>query len=137
VLSRLATTLDSAISVSTMLWKKMLAVALTVPAVFAAWKLWGPSIFNRYDGPGETSSLREVCIFCKKVHEKQKVVFEDEEVFVMHDDFPKSSTHLLVLSKRHIKNTSYLQHSDRPLLEKMMSLGERLAKELIPTGQLK
>lgn len=119
-----------------MSWKK-LAVALAVPAVYAAWKLWGPSIFNRYDKPGEVSSLREVCIFCKKVHEKQKVVFEDEDIFVMHDDFPKSSTHLLVLSKRHIKNTAYLRNTDRTLLEKMIATGERLAKELVPAGQLK
>ena len=38
----------------------------------------------------------------------------------MKDDFPKARTHILVLTKRHIKNYSYMKRSDSDLLKKMI-----------------
>ena len=52
----------------------------------------------------------------------------------MPDDFPKASTHLLVISKRHIKNTKHLKpnESDLRLIEKMQEKGEETMKQIAP-----
>ena len=98
-------------------------------AIHTVLKVWGPSPNNKYDQPGETATCQDSCLFCRFIQGQIEPVFEDDEVFVFHDHYPKASTHLLVVPKRHIKNSFHLRKSDWPLLEKMKNAGLRVLGE--------
>jgi histidine triad (HIT) family protein len=71
------------------------------------------------------------CIFCKIVSKQipAKLVFEDSDLIVFHDIYPKAPTHLLVVPKKHIPSLAHLEPEDTTLMGKLtVKLGE-IAKE--------
>lgn len=42
------------------------------------------------------------CIFCNI--DKERIILENEATYAIYDNFPVSKGHMLIISKRHIKN---------------------------------
>ena len=78
-------------------------LVLLILALRIVLKVWGPSPLNKYDQPGEVATC-DSCIFCRKINQNADCEFEDDDILVFHDKYPKSVVHLLVVPKRHIKN---------------------------------
>ena len=100
------------------------------------YKIWGPSRLNFYEKKGTVASLHEVCLFCKIIHMNKKPLYQDDDIFIIEDEYPKATVHLLVLPKRHIKNLFHLKTDDLDLLIKMKEMGKNTIKNLY-SGQVK
>lgn len=98
-------------------------------SLFLYLKVWGPSIYNTYDEKGTIASLGSQCIFCKIILQKTECVYEDEDVFVFNDAYPKASQHMLIVPKRHIKSLYTLKAQDKELLMKMKNIAIKLSEE--------
>ncbi|OMJ65923.1 hypothetical protein SteCoe_37418 [Stentor coeruleus] len=85
---------------------------------------------STYDHPGTIASIPELCIFCKIITEKEGLIYEDEDVYVLNDKFPVSQVHLLVIPKRHIKNSYHLRNTDKDLVQKMIEVGSKIARDM-------
>ena len=60
------------------------------------------------------------CPFCIiKETDKDRIVFEDEQIIIFKDRAPVAEVHLLCIPKRHIKNKNYLTKNDLNLLNHM------------------
>lgn len=71
------------------------------------------------------------CLFCKLVNKTipTKIVYEDDEVFVFNDLYPKAAVHLLIIPKQHIESMLHLEDKDQSLMGKIMLLANKLALE--------
>jgi len=71
------------------------------------------------------------CLFCKI--EKGEIpsvkVYEDEDVIVFKDLYPKADVHLLIVPRKHIASLNELLPEDQQLMGKMMLLLPKLARE--------
>lgn len=83
-----------------------------------------------YDPPGTIASIPELCIFCKMINEKEGLIYENEDIYVLNDKFPVSRVHLLVTPKRHIKNSYHLRDTDEDLIRKMIEVGNKIAQDM-------
>ena len=60
------------------------------------------------------------CVFCRIVEtDKDRVVYEDEQIIIFKDRSPVSVIHLQCIPKRHIKNKNELTKNDLNLLNYM------------------
>ncbi len=71
------------------------------------------------------------CLFCKieKGEIPSDKVYEDEDVIVFKDLYPKADVHLLIVPRKHIASLNELLPEDQQLMGKMMLLLPKLAKE--------
>mgnify|MGYP002398947510 CR=1 FL=1 len=53
-----------------------------------------------------------ICIFCKKLHEQDAVVYQNNSVFVIFDSFPVTKGHCLIIPKRHVSDYFSLEKSE-------------------------
>ncbi len=95
-------------------------------------KLWAPWRINYIRGKKEKG-----CIFCRALKSKEKnyVVLENRNAFVMLNLYPYNNGHLMVAPKRHTRDISSLKESE--LLDMFSALNEaklRLDKLLKPKG---
>ncbi|MDH5434985.1 MAG: histidine triad nucleotide-binding protein [Gammaproteobacteria bacterium] len=71
------------------------------------------------------------CLFCKI--EKNEIpserVYEDDDVIVIRDLYPKAKVHLLVIPRKHIASLNKLEQNDQELMGKIMLLLPQLAKQ--------
>ena len=72
------------------------------------------------------------CIFCKIVKKEQQadIVWEDENIIVFKDMYPKAPVHMLVVSKTHITSLNEVGEQDRDLLGRLLLVGKDVAKKL-------
>lgn len=72
------------------------------------------------------------CIFCKVISGKlpSKKVFEDDEILAFHDINPKAPVHIIIVSKRHIKNISEATDNDQLFLGKIQLVAAQIARDL-------
>lgn len=98
-------------------------------------KVWAPSVLNIYDREGTHASIPNHCIFCKLIHSKTDKVYEDDQVYVFTDLYPKASIHLLIIPKRHIKNLYHLKSQDLDLLKYMKGIAESFKPKFSPAAQ--
>ncbi len=72
------------------------------------------------------------CIFCKIIKGEipAQKVFENENVIVFHDLFPKAPVHVLVIPKKHIESLAHLTPTDTTLMGEMTLLLQDIAKQL-------
>lgn len=71
------------------------------------------------------------CLFCK-MSAKQidtQPVYQDDDVFVIHDIAPKAKTHLLVIPHKHIVSLNELTEADHQLMGKIMLLLPKIAEK--------
>lgn len=73
----------------------------------------------------------ENCIFCKIVQGEipARKAYEDELVFAFHDIHPQRPTHVLVIPKRHITSLAHVTPADEPLLGRLLSVADHIARE--------
>ena len=70
------------------------------------------------------------CIFCSIVSGDipTKKIYEDDQVIVIGDLYPKAPVHNLVLPRRHIESIAMLQEEDEKLVGHMLRVAARVAK---------
>merc|ERR1711990_609748 len=69
------------------------------------------------------------CIFCDIIENKsKKIIYENKNLIVLPDINPKSEIHLLIISKKHIKNLNYVNSGDKEILGEMLLVAPKIAK---------
>lgn len=58
------------------------------------------------------------------------IVYEQENIIVIKDIFPKAKTHLLIIPKKEIATINDLQEDDRWLLADMFFVAKKVARDL-------
>ncbi len=71
------------------------------------------------------------CLFCKMVAGEvpADIIYEDDEILVFKDIYPKAEIHLLMIPKRHTESLATLTPEDDELTARMMRLLPQLAME--------
>jgi histidine triad (HIT) family protein len=71
------------------------------------------------------------CIFCKigRGEIPSKKVYEDEDIFAVHDIRPQTPVHLLVIPKEHIATLYEAGMAQHQALGKMLALAGELARK--------
>jgi len=69
------------------------------------------------------------CIFCEIIKAKPKnIVYENKHLIVLHDIKPKADVHLLIISKKHVKNLQYISDQDKNMLGEMLLIIPKLSE---------
>ncbi|GAM21208.1 hypothetical protein SAMD00019534_043830, partial [Acytostelium subglobosum LB1] len=79
-----------------------------------------------------TDGLRDDCIFCSIVKENNVSIYQDDDIYVFRDRYPKASTHYLVIPKIHIKSVRTLTPDDLPTVLKMKQVALQLTESMFP-----
>lgn len=71
------------------------------------------------------------CLFCKIAAGEipSDTVYEDDQVIVFKDLYPKADVHLLVIPREHVASLNEMDASHDALMAHMMRLLPKLAKE--------
>ena len=75
--------------------------------------------------------MSEDCLFCKVVSRKSSsdIVYEDDQVLVFKDIYPKADIHLLLVPKEHIGSLDELDSSHDAMIAHMMRLLPKMAQD--------
>ena len=78
---------------------------------------------------GETTV--QDCIFCKIVRGEIPAdkVYEDDDLIAFNDIHPQAPVHFMLVPKRHIGSLADATPDDAPVLGRMLTLANRLARE--------
>lgn len=76
------------------------------------------------------------CIFCKIVGKviPTEFLYEDDDCVVFRDINPKSNTHLLIVSKKHISSVAEMEDGDSKIVGNLVLCAKRVAEKLGLTG---
>jgi histidine triad (HIT) family protein len=71
------------------------------------------------------------CVFCKIVAGEipSNIIYQDEEIIAFSDIHPLTPTHLLIIPKKHIPSLIQLSEEELPLIGRMVSVANQLARE--------
>jgi histidine triad (HIT) family protein len=71
------------------------------------------------------------CIFCKIVRGEipAEKVYEDDDLIAFKDIHPQAPVHFMLVPKRHIGSLAEAKADDAPVLGRMLTLANRLARE--------
>ncbi len=71
------------------------------------------------------------CIFCQIVAGElpSQTLYQDEEVMAFRDIKPLTSTHVLIIPKKHITDLIHLTEADSPVMGHMVNIANQLAKQ--------
>ncbi len=58
------------------------------------------------------------------------IIYEQDNIIVIKDIFPKAKTHLLIIPKKEIPTINDLEESDRGILAEMFFVAKKIAKDL-------
>ncbi len=76
-----------------------------------------------------------MCIFCEILKHQKYVVYENDLVFAIEDEYPVSKGHVLVIPKRHVSDYFELTKDEKIAIdEATMWLKETLDKMYHPDG---
>lgn len=75
--------------------------------------------------------MADNCIFCKIIAKQipATIVFEDEQIVVFKDIYPKAKIHLLIVPKKHIPTLKEVSSTDQDLLGHMFLKTKQIAAE--------
>jgi len=70
------------------------------------------------------------CVFCRIVARESPadIEYEDDEILVFKDLYPKAPIHLLVIPKRHIESIATLAPEDTPLMGRCVQIAKLLGE---------
>ena len=70
------------------------------------------------------------CVFCRIVARESPadIEYEDDEILVFKDLYPKAPIHLLVIPKRHIESMATLAPEDTPLMGRCVQIAKLLGE---------
>ncbi|MDP2090551.1 MAG: histidine triad nucleotide-binding protein [Candidatus Gracilibacteria bacterium] len=76
--------------------------------------------------------MNTMSIFSKIINREipADIVYEQENIIVIKDIFPKAKTHLLIIPKKEIATINDLQEDDRGLLADMFFVAKKVARDL-------
>ena len=75
------------------------------------------------------------CLFCKWKEEKEKIIFENELAFARYDEFAVSKGHILIMTKRHVKDFFETTLEEKQAIFELIDEAKVLIdKEYHPTG---
>ena len=60
--------------------------------------------------------------------QSKNIIYQNEHLFVIHDIKPKADVHLLIISKKHIKNLQFVDHTHKDILADMLLVLPKLSK---------
>jgi histidine triad (HIT) family protein len=71
------------------------------------------------------------CIFCKiaRGEAPAKLVHEDDDVIAFHDISPVAPTHILIVPRQHIVDTSHIDAQTTPLIGRMVHVAAQIARQ--------
>ncbi len=71
-------------------------------------------------------------IFTKIINREipAEIIYEQDNIIVIKDIFPKAKTHLLIIPKKEIPTINDLEQEDRELLAEMFFVAKKVAKDL-------
>ena len=71
------------------------------------------------------------CVFCQIIAGKipGDIVYQDEEVIAFRDINPQAPVHLLIIPREHIASLVQLGEEDIPLMARIVSVANQLAKK--------
>ena len=71
------------------------------------------------------------CIFCQIIAGKipGDILYQDEEIVAFRDINPQAPVHLLIIPKKHIPSLAQLSQAELPLMGRMVTVANKLAKE--------
>ena len=71
------------------------------------------------------------CLFCKIVAGSipSKTAFQNDELIAFHDINPAAPTHILIVPRQHILNTTELTESNAPLIGRLILAAAKIAHE--------
>jgi histidine triad (HIT) family protein len=71
------------------------------------------------------------CIFCKIIsgESSAKILHRDDLVTAFRDIHPIASTHILIVTNRHIDSVNELEPEDEPLVGHMVLVAKELARQ--------
>ncbi|CAG8615590.1 6932_t:CDS:2 [Gigaspora margarita] len=71
------------------------------------------------------------CIFCEIAagNAPAEIHYEDEDIIALNDHNPAANHHILIITKRHVKNIAEFKKEDLELVKKMKDVGTRLITE--------
>ena len=71
------------------------------------------------------------CLFCRIANKEipSKMVYEDDELFVIEDINPQAPEHLLLIPKKHIERIADLEEADRDLVGGLIYRASKIAEE--------
>jgi histidine triad (HIT) family protein len=69
------------------------------------------------------------CIFCKIVNKEiaSEIIYEDDELIAFNDISPQAPVHVLLVSKKHIKNITSLTDEDQGLACRILIAAKEIA----------
>ena len=74
--------------------------------------------------------MSTACLFCGIAANELPAtkVYEDDEILAIRDIAPRAPTHILLISRRHIRSALELTDADGPLLGRMFAVAADLAR---------
>jgi histidine triad (HIT) family protein len=74
--------------------------------------------------------MSTACLFCGIAANELPAtkLYEDEEVLAIRDIAPRAPTHILLISRRHIRSALELTDADGPLLGRLFAVAADLAR---------
>ncbi len=71
------------------------------------------------------------CLFCKIINGEipSSKVYEDDTVFAFRDIEPQAPTHILIISKQHIKSAAEIDESNSAVISHIFEVAAKIAKQ--------
>jgi len=71
------------------------------------------------------------CVFCRisRGELPATFVYQDEAIMAFHDISPVSPTHILIVPRQHILNTTEVNEQNAPLLGRMVQVAAQVARD--------
>lgn len=75
------------------------------------------------------------CLFCSWKEEKEKIIIENEMAFARYDEFAVSKGHILIMTKRHVKDFFETTLEERQAIFELIDKAKAsIDKKYHPTG---
>lgn len=72
------------------------------------------------------------CIFCKIINKEinSEFLYEDDKCVIFRDLHPKTKTHLLILSKKHIPSIAEMKSGDELIVGHLFNCAKSIAEKM-------
>jgi diadenosine tetraphosphate (Ap4A) HIT family hydrolase len=76
-----------------------------------------------------------MCIFCEKIENKTGIIFENDKVIALFDNYPVSNGHILIITKRHVSTYFEADIAEKMAIDQaIMAMKSKIDKEFAPDG---
>lgn len=70
------------------------------------------------------------CVFCKIIKKEipSEVIYEDKNLIVIKDIYPKADFHFLLIPKKHIRSIKEIKEKDKKLIFQLIYTAKKIAE---------